>query len=256
MHDAIIETEGLVKAFGGRVRALDGLTLTVQQGSIFGLLGPNGAGKTTLIRILTTLLPPDTGTARVGGVDVRADPAGVRARIGLAGQSAAVDDYLTGRENVEMVGRLYRLSRGQAQRGAREMLERIGLATVADRQVKTYSGGMRRRLDLAASLVGHPQVLFLDEPTAGLDSASRHDLWALIRDLADAGTTRTMVLLLAVGLAIGFRWQTSPIGFLGQGALPPGQTVTGQVLLALVWSAAITAVFAPLAVRLYRHTVS
>ncbi len=335
MHDAIIETEGLVKAFGGRVRALDGLTLTVQQGSIFGLLGPNGAGKTTLIRILTTLLPPDTGTARVGGVDVRADPAGVRAQIGLAGQSAAVDDYLTGRENVEMVGRLYRLSRGQAQRGAREMLERIGLATVADRQVKTYSGGMRRRLDLAASLVGHPQVLFLDEPTAGLDSASRHDLWALIRDLADAGTTRTMVLLLAVGLAIGFRWQTSPIGllagvaialgfgyawswamaalglvvrtpeavqaaafmgafplaftssvfvptqtmpgwlqafaanqpvtvttnalrglFLGQGALPPGQTVTGQVLLALVWSAAITAVFAPLAVRLYRHTVS
>ena len=128
MHDAIIETEGLVKAFGGRVRALDGLTLTVQQGSIFGLLGPNGAGKTTLIRILTTLLPPDTGTARVGGVDVRADPAGVRARIGLAGQSAAVDDYLTGRENVEMVGRLYGLSRGQAQRGAREMLERIGLS--------------------------------------------------------------------------------------------------------------------------------
>ncbi len=127
VHDAIIEAEDLVKAFGS-IRALDGLTLTVQRGSIHALLGPNGAGKTTLIRILTTLLPPDTGTARVAGVDVRTDPAGVRAQIGLAGQSAAVDDYLTGRENVEMVGRLYGLSRGQAQRGAREMLERIGLS--------------------------------------------------------------------------------------------------------------------------------
>jgi ABC-2 type transport system ATP-binding protein len=189
VHDAIIEAEGLVKTFGGKVRALDGLTLTVQPGGIFGLLGPNGAGKTTLIRILTTLLPPDAGTARVGGVDVRTDPPGVRAQIGLAGQSAAVDDYLTGRENVEMVGRLYGLPRREARQRASEVLERMHLAAVANRQVKTYSGGMRRRLDLAASLVGRPQVLFLDEPTAGLDPASRHDLWQLIRDLAATGTT-------------------------------------------------------------------
>jgi ABC-2 type transport system ATP-binding protein len=189
MHDAIIQAQGLVKTFGGEVRALDGLTLAVQWGGIFGLLGPNGAGKTTFIRILTTLLEPDAGTAQVAGVDVRADPAGVRARIGLAGQSAAVDDYLTGRENVEMIGRLYGLSRGQARHRGGEVLERIGLAAVADRQVKTYSGGMRRRLDLAASLVGRPLVLLLDEPTAGLDPASRHDLWALIRDLVEGGTT-------------------------------------------------------------------
>jgi ABC-2 type transport system ATP-binding protein len=187
--DAIIEAEGLVKAFGDRVRALDGLTLTVQRGSIYGLLGPNGAGKTTLIRILATVLPPDAGTARIAGIDIRTDPAGVRAQIGLAGQYAAVDDYLTGRENVEMIGRLYGLPRGEARRRAGEVLERIHLAEVADRRVKTYSGGMRRRLDLAASLVGRPQVLFLDEPTAGLDPASRHDLWELIRDLVDTGTT-------------------------------------------------------------------
>ena len=189
MDDAIIQAEGLVKTFGGKVRALDGLRLTVPRGGIFALLGPNGAGKTTLIRILATLLPPDAGTARIAGIDVRANPAGVRAQIGLAGQAAAVDGYLTGRENVEMVGRLYGLRRGPARRRAREVLERIHLAGVADRQVKTYSGGMRRRLDLAASLVGRPRVLFLDEPTAGLDPASRHDLWALIRDLAADGTT-------------------------------------------------------------------
>jgi ABC-2 type transport system ATP-binding protein len=187
--DAIIEAEGLVKAFGDRVRALDGLTLTVQRGSIHGLLGPNGAGKTTLIRILATVLPPDAGTARIAGIDIRTDPAGVRAQIGLAGQYAAVDDYLTGRENVEMIGRLYGLPRGEARRRAGEVLERIHLAKVADRRVKTYSGGMRRRLDLAASLVGRPQVLFLDEPTAGLDPASRRDLWALIGDLVEGGTT-------------------------------------------------------------------
>jgi ABC-2 type transport system ATP-binding protein len=189
MDDPIIQAEGLVKTFGGKIRALDGLTLSVQQGGIFGLLGPNGAGKTTLIRVLTTLLAPDGGAARVAGIDVRTDPAGVRARIGLAGQSAAVDGYLTGQENVEMIGRLYGLSRGQARQRSREVLERIGLVAVADRQVKTYSGGMRRRLDLAASLVGRPQVLLLDEPTAGLDPASRHDLWALIRDLVQTGTT-------------------------------------------------------------------
>src|SRR6266540_3127179 len=167
MHDAIIQAEGLVKTFAGKVRALDGLTLTVQQGGIFGLLGPNGAGKTTLIRILTTLLAPDAGIARVAGVDVRADPAGVRARIGLAGQSATVDDYLTGQENIEMIGRLYGLSLRQARRSAADVLERIHLMDAADRQVKTYSCGMRR----------------------GLDPASRHDLWALIRDLAANGTT-------------------------------------------------------------------
>ena len=189
MDEAIIQVEGLVKAYGGKVRALDGLTLTVQPGGIYGLLGPNGAGKTTRIRILATLLPPDAGTARVAGIDVQSHPASVRAQIGLAGQYAAVDDYLTGRENVEMVGRLYGLPRREARKRSREVLERIHLAGAADRQVKTYSGGMRRRLDLAASLVGHPRVLFLDEPTAGLDPASRHDLWALIRDLVQTGTT-------------------------------------------------------------------
>jgi ABC-2 type transport system ATP-binding protein len=158
MDDAIIQAKALAKAYGGKVRALDGLSLTIQQGGIFALLGPNGAGKTTLIRVLTTLLPPDAGTARVAGIDVRQDPAGVRAQIGLAGQSAAVDGYLTGQENVEMVGRLYGLPRRQAQRRARDVLERIHLAGVADRRVKTYSGGMRCRLDLAASLVGRPRV--------------------------------------------------------------------------------------------------
>jgi ABC-2 type transport system ATP-binding protein len=189
MDDAIVQVESLVKVFKGEVRALDGLSLTVPPGSVYSLLGPNGAGKTTLIRVLSTLLPPDQGIARVAGVDVRADPAGVRARIGRAGQSAAVDEVLTGRENVELVGRLYGLSRRQARQRASEVLERIRLAEVADRQVRTYSGGMRRRLDLAASLVGRPQVLFLDEPTAGLDPASRRDLWALLGDLVDTGTT-------------------------------------------------------------------
>src|SRR6266702_117303 len=164
MHDAIIQAEGLVKAFGGKVRALDGLTLTVQQGGIHALLGPNGAAKTTLIRILTTLLAPDAGTARVAGVDVRADPAAVRARIGLAGQSAAVDDDLTGQENAEMIGRLYGLPRPQARRRGGEVLERIHLAGVADRQVKTYSGGIRPRLDLAASPVGRPRCCSWTSP--------------------------------------------------------------------------------------------
>jgi ABC-2 type transport system ATP-binding protein len=189
MDDAIVEVEGLVKVFKGEVRALDGLSLAVQPGSVYGLLGPNGAGKTTLIRVLATLLPPDGGSARVAGVDVRADPARVRARIGLAGQSAAVDEHLTGRENVEMVGRLYGLPRRQARQRASRVLERIRLVEAADRQVKTYSGGMRRRLDLSASLVGRPRVLFLDEPTAGLDPASRRDLWALIGELVADGTT-------------------------------------------------------------------
>ncbi len=188
MNDPIIEVEGLAKDFG-KVRALDGLSLTVPPGGIYGLLGPNGPGKTTLIRVLTTLLEPDAGSARVAGVDVRTDPDGVRARIGLAGQAAAVDEVLTGRENVEMVGRLYGLPRHEARRRAQEMLGRIHLVGAPDRPVRTYSGGMRRRLDLAASLVGRPQVLFLDEPTAGLDPASRRDLWELIGDLVGTGTT-------------------------------------------------------------------
>jgi ABC-2 type transport system ATP-binding protein len=169
--------------------ALDGLSLEVPAGVVFGLLGPNGAGKTTVIRVLATLLPVEAGTARVAGLDVRRDPAGVRTRIGLAGQHAAVDDHLSGRENVEMIGLLYGLTGREARRRAGQVLERIGLASVADRQVRTYSGGMRRRLDLAASLVGRPAVLFLDEPTTGVDPASRRELWALIRDLVDAGTT-------------------------------------------------------------------
>jgi daunorubicin resistance ABC transporter ATP-binding subunit len=189
MDDAIVEVESLVKVFKGEVRALDGLSLAVAPGGVYGLLGPNGAGKTTLIRVLSTLLPPDGGTTRVAGIDVHADPAGVRARIGLAGQSAAVDEVLTGRENVEMVGRLYGLPRRQARQRAAEVLERIGLVEAADRQVKTYSGGMRRRLDLAACLVGRPQVLLLDEPTAGLDPGSRRELWGLVGELVATGVT-------------------------------------------------------------------
>jgi ABC-2 type transport system ATP-binding protein len=189
MTEPIIAVEGAVKTFRGGHRALDGLSLRVPPGVVYGLLGPNGAGKTTLIRVLATLLPLDAGTARIAGLDVSHDPAGVRNRIGLAGQYAAVDDYLTGRENVEMVGLLYGLTRREARRRTVDVLERIGLAAVGDRQVRTYSGGMRRRLDLAASLVGRPAVLFLDEPTTGVDPASRRDLWDLIRDLVDAGTT-------------------------------------------------------------------
>lgn len=189
MDTTIVQVEGIVKVFGGEIQALDGISLAVEPGIIYGLLGPNGAGKTTLIRVLATLLPPDEGTARVAGFDVRQHPDEVRARIGLAGQYAAVDDFLTGRENVEMVGRLYGLSRGEARQRAGQVLERICLVDAADRPVKTYSGGMRRRLDLAASLVGRPQLLFLDEPTAGLDPASRMDLWGLIEELVETGTT-------------------------------------------------------------------
>ncbi|MFQ5522964.1 MAG: ATP-binding cassette domain-containing protein [Acidimicrobiia bacterium] len=171
------------------IRALDGVSLEFEQGTIYALLGPNGAGKTTLIRVLTTLLPPDSGTASVLGIDVAHDPVSVRHKIGLAGQFAAVDDYQTGRENIEMVGRLYNLSKKEARLRAADILERIHLADAADRQVKTYSGGMRRRLDLAASLVGRPEVLFLDEPTTGVDPGSRLDLWDLISELVEEGTT-------------------------------------------------------------------
>jgi len=187
--EPIITVEGVVKRFGREVRALDGLSLHVPAGIIYGLLGPNGAGKTTLIRILATLLAADEGVVRVAGLDVRRQAEAVRDRIGLAGQSAAVDGHLTGRENIEMVGRLYGLSRRQARARTSVVLDRIGLGEAAHRQVRTYSGGMRRRIDLAASLVGRPQVLFLDEPTTGVDPASRREVWDLIRDLVDGGTT-------------------------------------------------------------------
>ena len=183
-----IETERLTKSFGA-TRALSGLDLTVQQGGILGLLGPNGAGKTTAVRVLATLLLPDSGHARVLGADVvrRADD--VRRRIGLTGQYAALDDYLTGFANLVMIGQLSRLSRPQARRRADELLGRFDLTQAAGRAVKTYSGGMRRRLDLAASLIGRPEVLFLDEPTTGLDPHSRAVMWEIIRELAAEGTT-------------------------------------------------------------------
>jgi ABC-2 type transport system ATP-binding protein len=188
MAAPIVRVRDVVHDFG-RVRALDGVSLDVEAGVVHGLLGPNGAGKTTLIRVLATLLRPASGSVEVAGVDVLADPTGARARIGLAGQFAAVDAYLTGRENVEMVGRLYGLGGREARRRAGDVLERIGLASDADRRVSTYSGGMRRRLDLAASLVGRPQVMFLDEPTTGIDPRSRMEVWELIVDLVEQGTT-------------------------------------------------------------------
>lgn len=183
-----VETTDIVKTFGDVV-ALDGVSLSFDEGIVYGLLGPNGAGKTTLIRVLTTLLKPDSGKALVAGTDVVDDPVGVRHKIGLAGQFAAVDAFLTGRENVEMVGQLYNLSKSEAARRAEDVLERIHLIEAADRPVRTYSGGMRRRLDLAASMVGRPQVLFLDEPTTGIDPGSRLDLWDLIEELVEGGTT-------------------------------------------------------------------
>ena len=188
MADAIIRTEGLTKSFGD-VHALQGVDLEVAQGTVFGLLGPNGAGKTTTVRILTTLLEPDGGRATVEGLDVVRDAEALRFRIGLAGQFAAVDENLTGLENLELVGRLYHLSKAEARRRGTDVLERFGLADAANRTAKTYSGGMRRRLDVAASLVGHPQVLFLDEPTTGLDPRSRIDVWEFIRELQADGTT-------------------------------------------------------------------
>jgi ABC-2 type transport system ATP-binding protein len=183
-----IETQGLEKSYGD-VRALCGVDLTVQAGTVYGLLGPNGAGKTTAVRILTTLLPPSGGTARVNGLDVVDDAAELRSRIGLAGQYAAVDENLTGFENLEMVGRLYHRPRGEARDRARELLARFELADAGDRMVKTYSGGMRRRLDLAAALVIRPPVIFLDEPTTGLDPRSRLGMWEVIERRRAAGTT-------------------------------------------------------------------
>jgi len=184
----VIRAEGLVKRYK-EVTALDGLDLEVAEGQVLGLLGPNGAGKTTAVRILTTLLVPDGGRAEVAGIDVVADPNGVRSCIGLSGQYAAVDEHLTGFENLEMVGRLYRLGRKASRERARELLERFDLSEAGDRPVKTYSGGMRRRLDLAAALVARPAVLFLDEPTTGLDPRSRASMWEIIRELVEGGTT-------------------------------------------------------------------
>jgi len=186
--DAAIETSGLRKAYG-EVQALDGVDLTAPAGTVLALLGPNGAGKTTAVRILTTLLRPDSGSARVAGLDVVRDAAALRSQIGLAGQYAAVDENLTGAENLEMVGSLYHLPTGKPRRRAAELLEHFDLKEAADRLVRTYSGGMRRLLDLAAALVARPPVLFLDEPTTGLDPRSRLALWTTIEDRVAAGTT-------------------------------------------------------------------
>jgi len=183
-----VRVEGVVKRFGVTV-ALDGAGLEVPAGMVFGLLGPNGAGKTTLVRILATLLAPDAGRAEVFGRDVAREPAAVRELIGLTGQFAAVDELLTGRENLEMFGRLFKLPGGDAGRRAGELLERFDLAQAADRPARTYSGGMRRRLDIASSLVTRPRVLFLDEPTTGLDPRSRNEIWAIVRELRREGTT-------------------------------------------------------------------
>ena len=189
---AAVEATGLVKTFRTRkdtVKALDGIDLEVPEGTVLGLLGPNGAGKTTAVRVLTTLLKPDQGTVRVLGHDVVKEADRVRSLVGLSGQYAAVDELLTGRENLWMFGRLYRLSSQQARQRADELLEIFDLTDAADRTLKTYSGGMRRRLDLAGSLIAHPRVLFLDEPTTGLDPRSRLDLWHIIRDRVREGVT-------------------------------------------------------------------
>ena len=183
-----IEVSGLEKSFG-EVQALRGIDFTVEQGTVLGLLGPNGSGKTTIVRILATLLKSDAGTAKVGGIDVSSSPDQVRTMIGLTGQYAAVDEYLTGRENLQLFGQLFHLSKKQAAQRADELLTRFGLSDAGDRGIKGYSGGMRRRLDLAASLIGRPSVLFLDEPTTGLDPRSRLGMWEVIDSLVAQGTT-------------------------------------------------------------------
>lgn len=180
--------QGVSKSFGSII-ALDDVNLEVTKGTVTALLGPNGAGKTTLIRILTTLLFPDSGTAIVSGYDAVRDATRLRSIIGLAGQNAAVDENLTGRENLELVGRLYHISKSEAKARTNRLLTKFELTEFADRRVKTYSGGMRRRLDLAASLVGNPKILFLDEPTAGLDPRSRLALWSVIKELVEEGVT-------------------------------------------------------------------
>ncbi len=183
-----IETAGLAKHYG-ETRALDGLDLTMERGSILGVLGPNGAGKTTAVKILTTLIRPSAGKAFVEGIDVEQEPAQVRARIGLTGQYAAVEERMTARENLVHIGRLFHMGNGTARRRGDELLARFDLVDAADRIVKEYSGGMRRRLDIAMSLIARPALLFLDEPTTGLDPRSRQAMWALIEELGDDGTT-------------------------------------------------------------------
>ena len=184
----MIEVEGVAKRFGS-TQALAGVDLVAEEGRVLALLGPNGAGKTTLVRILATLLKPDRGRATVAGCDVVGDAARLRSLIGLTGQFAAVDELLTGRENLELVGLFYRLSRTERRRRAEEVLERFSLTGAAEDLVKTYSGGMRRRLDVGASLIGRPRILFLDEPTTGLDPRTRNDVWSFVEDLLAAGTT-------------------------------------------------------------------
>ncbi len=188
MDEAMIESEGISKSFG-ETRALDGIDVRVERGKVLGLLGPNGSGKTTLVRILTTLLRPDEGWARVAGCDILNDASALRSKIGLAGQYAAVDELLTGRENLELVGLWYHLPKVEYRRRASEILERLGLSEAAHRRVDTYSGGMRRRLDIGASLIARPPVLFLDEPTTGLDPRTRNALWEFVEELVAEGTT-------------------------------------------------------------------
>ena len=186
--DVAIQAEGLRKRFGD-TQALDGVDLVARRGTVLGVLGPNGAGKTTAVRILATLLRPDAGTARIGGFDVVAEPEAVRQTIGLTGQYASVDETLSGTQNLVMIGQLLDLPRREARARAKELLAWFGLTDAADRPARTYSGGMRRRLDLAASLVGRPAVVFLDEPTTGLDPAKREDMWSVVRSLVDDGST-------------------------------------------------------------------
>ena len=185
---AIIEVKNLKKYFG-KVKALDGVSMHVDRGRIYGLLGPNGAGKTTVVRALATLIQPDSGEVTINGADVVKESNKVRRMIGLAGQFAAVDDFLTGRETLMMVAKLYHVPKKEAKKRTNELLRRLSLTDAADRPAKTYSGGMRRRLDLGASLVGKPEILFLDEPTTGLDPRTRQELWELIRELVAEGRT-------------------------------------------------------------------
>ena len=190
MTEFAIQARDIVRTFrDGEVRALNGVSLNVPEGQVFGLLGPNGSGKTTMVRILSTILAPDSGSAIVAGHDVVANPDSVRRAIGLAGQYATVDENLTGFENLRMIGRLNHLTKTHAAEKANELLEQFGLSDAASRPAKTYSGGMRRRLDLAAALVANPPVLFLDEPTTGLDPQSRQDLWVIIENLVASGVT-------------------------------------------------------------------
>lgn len=188
MTDIAIQAEGLTKHFG-ETKAVDGVDITVKTGTVTALLGPNGAGKTTTVRMLTTLLRPDGGSAFVAGIDLAKQPNDVRAKIGLTGQDTAVDELLTGRENLELIGRLARMEKSTVAPRADDLLKRFDLAGAADRNAGTYSGGMRRRLDLAASMIAEPEILFLDEPTTGLDPRSRLGMWELIEELVERGTT-------------------------------------------------------------------